>query len=411
MPETHIQREELIFLLDQAAELEHSLACSYLFTAFSLKLLPDEGVDAEMLQTVRRWKREFSSVAVEEMFHLAVVTNLLTALGAAPHYDRPNFPHDCAYYLPEYQIGLHPFNKETLHHFIAIEQPDGSNLPAAMDSSKIERVEGDLDNEIGPDPEQFDSQGDVYTAVESGLRDMVARLGEDNVFIGPPPNAALRSFFESNGWAPVTDLASTQKALERIVTEGEGAKSSDVSHFARFNAILGEYEALLARLPDFAPGRPVVANPFTRTPPEGSGPVNLIEDKFAIQVSDLFNESYGVMLQLLGRVFVADDETEAEATALLDASIDVMTHACRPLGELLTRLPAGPSHPGMTAGPSFALRTVHALPHKAAARRMLRERLQELSAYTQALSAENPEARSLEAVARRLTQTADTLVV
>ena len=35
-----MQREELIFLLNGAAELEHSLACSYLFTAFSLKSNP-----------------------------------------------------------------------------------------------------------------------------------------------------------------------------------------------------------------------------------------------------------------------------------------------------------------------------------------------------------------------------------
>ena len=30
-------REELIYLLSEASELEHGLCCSYLFTAFSLK--------------------------------------------------------------------------------------------------------------------------------------------------------------------------------------------------------------------------------------------------------------------------------------------------------------------------------------------------------------------------------------
>jgi hypothetical protein len=405
----HTLREELIFLLDHAAELEHSLTCSYLFTAFSLKLLPDEGVDAAALPAVRRWKREFSGVAVEEMFHLAIVTNLLTAVGAAPHFDRPNFPHDCSYYLPEYQIGLHPFDMETLDHFIAIEQPDGSNLPAARNPSLIKRVNGALNNEIGAEPAQFDSQGDVYTAVDSHLRDLVARLGEENVFIGPSPNPAIVSFFEGNGWQAITDLASTQKALDRIVTEGEGAGHSDISHFARFSAIRTEYEGLLQADPNFAPARPVIHNPFTRTPHESFSDVEIIDDEFAIQISDLFNESYGVMLQLLGRVFIAEEETEEEATALLDASIDVMTHACRPLGELLTRLPAGSSHPGMTAGPSFALRTVHSLPHKVPARRMIRERLHELSTYSQMLSTENAAAKPLEAVARRLAQTADTL--
>jgi hypothetical protein len=135
----------------------------------------------------------------------------------------------------------------------------------------------------------------------------------------------------------------------------------------------------------------------------------LIEDEFAIQVSDLFNESYSIMLQLLGRFFIAAEESEMEAAALCDASIDVMVHAVRPLGELLTRLPAGGSHTGLNAGPSFALRAMHALPHKVAARRLLHERLHELSAYTQALSVEQERAASLAAIAKRLAATADTL--
>ena len=37
---------------------------------------------------------------------------------------------------------------------------------------------GVLENEIGPDPHHFDSQGDVYGAVIACLEDMVNRLGE-----------------------------------------------------------------------------------------------------------------------------------------------------------------------------------------------------------------------------------------
>src|SRR5688572_4456703 len=116
-------REELIFLLNEAAELEHSLSCSYLFTAYTLKEKEDEGLSPAELAAVRRWRRDLDSVAVEEMFHLAVVTNLLTAVGAPPHFDRPNFPHGCSYYLPDYQIELRPFDDVSLDHFIAVEQP------------------------------------------------------------------------------------------------------------------------------------------------------------------------------------------------------------------------------------------------------------------------------------------------
>ncbi|MPZ49501.1 MAG: hypothetical protein GEU75_09425 [Dehalococcoidia bacterium] len=261
-------REELIFLLNHAAELEHSLACSYLFAGFSLKGSPDEGLSPEALKTVRGWKRTFGGIAIEEMMHLAVVNNLLTALGAAPHFDRPNFPHDCAYYMPEYQIELLPFNLKTLRHFIAIEQPEGSNIPAVINPSRLQSVKGDLDNEIGPDPAQFDSQGDVYTAVEAGLRGLVARLGAGNVFIGPKPTPAIAKFFTANGWEPISDLDSTLRALELIVAQGEGAgHSSPDSHYRRFRAIEAEMMALLAQDSLFEPARPVLANPFARTPP------------------------------------------------------------------------------------------------------------------------------------------------
>jgi hypothetical protein len=386
------QREELVFLLNHAAELEHSLACAYLFAGFSLKGMPDEGLGPEVLKSVRGWKRQFAHVAVEEMFHFAVVNNLLTAIGAAPHFDRPNFPHGCAYYLPEYQIELQPFTLTSLDHFIAIEQPDGSNIPAILEPSRLQRILGELDNEIGPGPAEFDSQGDVYTAVADRLQAIVARRGEENVFLGPPPSPALRQFLESSGYEPITDLASTIRVLDHVVEQGEGAShSTPDSHFGRFQAIREEYMALKQQDPEFEPGRPVMANPFARTPPESWGPVNIIDDPFAVQVSDLFNETYGAMLQILGRFFLITDESEDEANALCNASIDVMVKVLGPLGELLTRLPAGPSHPGRNAGPSFVVHTMHPLPHHGPAWRLLRERLEELADHTEALDARSGE--------------------
>jgi Ferritin-like len=37
-------RRDLLYLLAQASELEHSLVCQYLFTAFSLKERNNEGI-------------------------------------------------------------------------------------------------------------------------------------------------------------------------------------------------------------------------------------------------------------------------------------------------------------------------------------------------------------------------------
>jgi hypothetical protein len=71
-------REELVWLLAQACELEHGLMCEYLFD--------------QQLAKVAAWEQVLIDVTKQEMLHLALATNLLTAIGAAPHLHRPNFP-------------------------------------------------------------------------------------------------------------------------------------------------------------------------------------------------------------------------------------------------------------------------------------------------------------------------------
>src|SRR5262245_24570211 len=85
-------REALIYLLCLAAELEHAIMCQYLYAAFSLKRGPDEGVSAGQLRAIERWRAGVSRVATQEMLHLALVQNLLSSIGAAPHLSRPNLP-------------------------------------------------------------------------------------------------------------------------------------------------------------------------------------------------------------------------------------------------------------------------------------------------------------------------------
>ena len=66
-------REALIYMLCEAAELEHGIMCQYLFAAFSLKQRADEGLTPEELDAVTRWRRTIAHVASEEMLHLALV--------------------------------------------------------------------------------------------------------------------------------------------------------------------------------------------------------------------------------------------------------------------------------------------------------------------------------------------------
>src|SRR5215471_3831339 len=111
-------REELIFLLCEASELEHLLMCEYLFAAFSLKESVDEGLTPEQLDAVRRWERVITGVAVQEMLHLAQASNLMTAIGGLPHLRHPNFPQRSKYYPPTVQLALMPFGEHALEHFV-----------------------------------------------------------------------------------------------------------------------------------------------------------------------------------------------------------------------------------------------------------------------------------------------------
>src|SRR4030095_1401150 len=124
-------REELVWLLVQAAELEHGLMCEYLFAQFTLKRSRDEGLSDEQLATVAAWERVLIDVIKQEMLHLALTTNLLTAIGAAPHLHRPNFPILSRWYPPGVQIALVPFGERALRHFIYLERPEGMDLADA----------------------------------------------------------------------------------------------------------------------------------------------------------------------------------------------------------------------------------------------------------------------------------------
>ena len=97
-------REQLWSLLVQAAQIEHMIMCQYLYACFSLRTEPDEGLTAEQADAVARWQKTVTGIAAEEMLHLALVMNVMTAIGAGPTLTRPNFPrHSSRTSLPQPQ--------------------------------------------------------------------------------------------------------------------------------------------------------------------------------------------------------------------------------------------------------------------------------------------------------------------
>jgi hypothetical protein len=90
--------------------------CQYLFAAFSLKQREDEGLTADALEAVPHWRKAIAHVATEEMLHLALVQNLLSAIGAAPHLAARTCPRRRVTIPSGVNLTLVPFGEPALRH-------------------------------------------------------------------------------------------------------------------------------------------------------------------------------------------------------------------------------------------------------------------------------------------------------
>jgi CDGSH-type Zn-finger protein/truncated hemoglobin YjbI len=370
-------REALIYMLCEAAELEHGIMCQYLFAAFSLKQAADEGLSEDELAATTRWRKQVSHVATQEMLHLALVQNMLSAIGAAPHLVRPNLPAPASHYPAGVQLALLPFGEQALRHFMFLERPEGMDLDDAAGLAAIGRAAPLVsERDIVPRGQDFATIGHLYRSIEAGFAHLAELHGEDWLFVGPPRAQATAEHF---GWpelVAVTGLASAQRAIDEILEQGEGPRGHwRDAHFGQFVNILDEYQQLTGSSPEFEPARPVMA--ANVRPPDRDADVPLIGDPLTARVTDLFNVGYEILLQVFERFFAHTEETDAQLKTLADATIGLMLHVIRPLGDLITSLPVGEAHPGMTAGPSFELfyESDYLIPHREAAWALLAERL------------------------------------
>jgi len=375
-------REQLVYLLTQACELEQGVLCEYLFALYSLKLDPQDGLSDRQIAQVTRWGQTLSEVAVQEMLHLALAVNLLTAVGAVPHLHRPNFPIRCQWYPPDVRLALVPFGEAALRHFMYLERPDSIDLqdPEAFAAICECRALTATSPTLMAAPQDYHTVGHLYRSIEHGFVRLVERHGVADVFIGPSRAQATPEIFDWPELAAVTDLASARTAIDLIVEQGEGAGGDwREAHFGRFATMLDEFLAATRTDPDFSPARP--ARPaYVRRPPDQPD-VTIISDPLTAQVADLFDAAHQSMLQALCRCFIHSDETDEEVRTLVGTAVRLMAGVLRPLGTVLTTMPLGPDHPGELAGPAFSM--VHpsqfVLPYREAAWKIMVRRLSEMA--------------------------------
>ena len=384
-------REALIYTLGKAAELEHLIMLQYLYAAFSLKQGEADGLSPDQAAATQRWRRTLSGIAEQEMLHLALVQNLLTAVGGAPRLARPNFPVPQHLYPAGVQVGLHPFGEPALRHFAYLERPMGMAFDDAEGFVALEQatpLPRDETDEIAPQLQDFETIGQLYRSVETGLEHLAERLGASRLFVGQPNAQATEEHFRWPELVAVVDLASARRAIDTIVEQGEGARGEwRDAHFGRLLGILEELTQLRTEDPGFEPARPVVA---ARVRPTAVGPaMPTISDPGTARAMDLLNVVNEVLLQVLSRYFAHTDETDEQLGVLADVAVGLMYTGIRPLGNVLTRLPIGFDQPGVTAGPVFELfyEVDYLLPHRDAAWVVMEERLREAAAFARRCTA------------------------
>jgi hypothetical protein len=311
---------DLHALLQEALRLEFATVPPYLTAAYSLKLGANNGIRNLIVR-----------VAEEEMLHMAIVANVLNAVGGQPRFDDPARVPTYPGPLPMsigggLVVGLKKFSKELVKDvFMKIEEPENPlHFPQAGG------------------PVTFATIGAFYQA----MIDKIVELG-DAIFTGDP----ARQVFEVPGFpagdlVAVTNVDTAVTALKRIARDGEGTTASpldasgDLAHYYRFESIVH--------------GKQLVANPsvpqgFSFTGPvipfDAAGIWDFPDDTKTADyaagtperqlVAD-FNIAYSVMLRQLQVAFDGQPET-------IDAVVGLM-------GGLRLKAVAVVSHPNPATG-------------------------------------------------------------
>lgn len=323
-------RDEVIFLLQTAAEIEHSLLAQYLYSAYSLN---KTGKQME-------WRATLLEIAREEMAHLLSVQNLLRVLGGPLNFEREDFPFNVLYPFP---FRLEPFTLKSIARYVLAEMPDPSTIPPEL-CFDVEQVKRDA--QVTEPGEMVNRVGALFAK----LLELVDKL-KDHSSDAPGdfrPETMTLQAQEDEGWVignmildVVTSKAEAKALLDKIGRQGEGPGepgTEGLSHFRRFFKIYTEIKAN----PEDAKSRVVPVNPTTQEPPKcGSNP-NFIAAPLARAWADLFNNRYRILLANLAHILTVapDDKAQPKSrTTILDWIFSEMLLNLAPIADTLATIP------------------------------------------------------------------------
>ena len=271
-------RDEIIYLLHTAAEIEHSLLAQYLYSAYSLPKLGDQA----------NWRRTLIQIAKEEMGHLMAVQNILTAIGGALNFDREDYPFNEFYPFP---FKLEPFSVNAVARYVLAEMPDPHTIPQKF-GFNLAQVQKDAG--IGPGVNMVNRVGSLFKL----LIELIKQADESNLIAAPDTyqgdpitwRAAVNGLVLSK----VTTLPEVLKLVEEVAEQGEGVTLPMTGEKSHFEDLYGIYKAAKAA-GDFH-ALPVPVNP-TLDDDEAEGYISHPEARLW---ADVFNHRFRWTLASIG---------------------------------------------------------------------------------------------------------------
>ena len=258
-----IPKNGLADALQQAIQLEIATIPVYLYTYYSINRTPkQEDLIEQILTDMPKTKDKdkaakkakelaieiqvfankagalIMSVAVEEMLHMALSSNVKQSLIGPPDLVNKTpeyYPTKLLGHIPEFQINLHKFSLKQLHTFLLIESPDPfpDYKPELTRSLTVEyKTIGQLYEAIiccikknYPRKSQYNTKR-PQLAPNKGY---YAQNSIESVHYDKKHNPHFANSDDSGDLVRVVDKTSALKALEEVMEQGEG-KSGTPDH-------------------------------------------------------------------------------------------------------------------------------------------------------------------------------------
>lgn len=266
-------REEAIFLLHTAAEVEHALLVQYLYAGFSLG---NDRLTKEQQDLVDELFRGIFRIATEEMGHLASVQNLLRLIGGPLTFEREDFPFRNELY--PFRFKLEPMTKDSLAKYVFAEMPSNLTSDDPEEMKRLAEIKKRANRANADNP--VNHVGTLYKAIAERFRKTAAneKIADEDIQANTVEFQASPHDWDMAPPRVLLQVKARDEAIaliEAIAAQGEGLTSSDPSdesHYKRFRAIYdkfpedGEWKDIEGK--PVQPAREVPTNPNTTPGPD-----------------------------------------------------------------------------------------------------------------------------------------------